>query len=558
MRRTISKILTVLFILTILPSGVFGAEGNFDTLPEKRLPDAYVGVEYDEIMTMFDTMPSATRDIRIYGELPKGIEMSYEIRESPSSYDTTYTYIFFLKGNPHEQGYSKFTLSITDISGEQQFPFSMYVTDLYSKLAYATEGIEYNETLLTLDESDVVTQKEGTVLPDGIELVQKVADGKREVSLKGTPMDTGDFYINLDITVNEETTVCFYKLTVNAAQIQLVTGYENEIFKDELFAYPNAEMKIDGAVPKGLSIEKVTKTVGETEAYAFVISGIPEELGEYEFTVIFTADGITILSQQYLVTVKNKMDNPSFEGSFAYHVYDSVVMFTEKKPVIGYKLYGNIPQGIAFEVSDKNNNGEYECSVVGTPEECMNQKYIFEAEVQTEGNEPQRRLCVLYVAERRVDIGPLPMYYAPDVPLQAVVGEDIEGLQSMEFLLPISNVTLEKQESGEYKLQITYPIDDSKIYLVPVLVKHADKETNKTVETIIQYKVVITESILGDSNLDGKVDTADAVTILKYSAGMSDANIYFEMTSDVNGDCLINTADAVLILKYSAGMITSF
>ena len=61
---------------------------------------------------------------------------------------------------------------------------------------------------------------------------------------------------------------------------------------------------------------------------------------------------------------------------------------------------------------------------------------------------------------------------------------------------------------------------------------------------------------IGDLNGDGKVNTADAVVILKASAGMITLDETQLLAGDTNHDGKVNTADAVLILKYAAGMIT--
>ena len=60
---------------------------------------------------------------------------------------------------------------------------------------------------------------------------------------------------------------------------------------------------------------------------------------------------------------------------------------------------------------------------------------------------------------------------------------------------------------------------------------------------------------LGDSNGDGKVNTADAVTILRFAAEMAELTEEQMRAADVNCDGVVNTGDAVLILKYAAGII---
>ena len=64
--------------------------------------------------------------------------------------------------------------------------------------------------------------------------------------------------------------------------------------------------------------------------------------------------------------------------------------------------------------------------------------------------------------------------------------------------------------------------------------------------------------ITGDLNGDEKVNTADAVVVLKYAADMITLDTNQQRAGDCNHDGAINTADAVLILKYAADMISEF
>ena len=63
----------------------------------------------------------------------------------------------------------------------------------------------------------------------------------------------------------------------------------------------------------------------------------------------------------------------------------------------------------------------------------------------------------------------------------------------------------------------------------------------------------------GDFNLDGKVDSADALQILRYDVGkLTDVNILQILAGNVGGnDQLINSADALQVLRYDVGK-TSF
>ena len=59
---------------------------------------------------------------------------------------------------------------------------------------------------------------------------------------------------------------------------------------------------------------------------------------------------------------------------------------------------------------------------------------------------------------------------------------------------------------------------------------------------------------VGDVNMNGKVDTSDAVLILRYALGYQDEN--FNVTyGDLNGDGSVNTSDAVLALRRALGYV---
>ena len=62
----------------------------------------------------------------------------------------------------------------------------------------------------------------------------------------------------------------------------------------------------------------------------------------------------------------------------------------------------------------------------------------------------------------------------------------------------------------------------------------------------------------GDTNGDDKINTSDAVALLKMSAGIQDIKPEYKKAADTNHDGNINTSDAVAILKYSAGITSDF
>ena len=80
---------------------------------------------------------------------------------------------------------------------------------------------------------------------------------------------------------------------------------------------------------------------------------------------------------------------------------------------------------------------------------------------------------------------------------------------------------------------------------------------NDKVARIVTYRVEAIEQkyTTGDLNGDNKINTSDAVVLLKAAAGMITLDENQIAAGDCNGDGKVNTSDAVMILKYAAGMI---
>ena len=76
------------------------------------------------------------------------------------------------------------------------------------------------------------------------------------------------------------------------------------------------------------------------------------------------------------------------------------------------------------------------------------------------------------------------------------------------------------------------------------------------ISTELQIRVGEGTVTWGDVNGDGKVNSTDAVLILRYAAQLGvDIDT---AAADVNGDGKINSTDAVLVLRYAAQLITKF
>jgi len=77
------------------------------------------------------------------------------------------------------------------------------------------------------------------------------------------------------------------------------------------------------------------------------------------------------------------------------------------------------------------------------------------------------------------------------------------------------------------------------------------QENNITIETL-------PDTIIGDANGDGIVDSTDAMLVCQYDAWMIDETGLDISACDVNGDGIIDSTDAMLICQYDAWMIDKF
>ena len=75
----------------------------------------------------------------------------------------------------------------------------------------------------------------------------------------------------------------------------------------------------------------------------------------------------------------------------------------------------------------------------------------------------------------------------------------------------------------------------------------------------VDSDTIVTVVKAGDFNLDGKVDSADALQILRYDVNkLTNVSALSLVAGNVAGnDQLINSADALLVLRYDVGK-TSF
>lgn len=129
---------------------------------------------------------------------------------------------------------------------------------------------------------------------------------------------------------------------------------------------------------------------------------------------------------------------------------------------------------------------------------------------------------------------------------------------------------------SEFEAVPYYTNTDSSVRIYGVSVKTSKSETKLAIGLAAnpsQYETVIYDTnisniktekpvdpdvMIGDANGDKSIKADDALTVLKYVAGIIDENAINKDAADVDNSSTITSSDALGILKFLAGIITSF
>lgn len=137
----------------------------------------------------------------------------------------------------------------------------------------------------------------------------------------------------------------------------------------------------------------------------------------------------------------------------------------------------------------------------------------------------------------------------------------IAGDQYVVFLLQGSEVPtqsniryIDQKEGGAVSFTV-YPSDlttpgDYGVYV---------SSTNQAYTKVASFQVTNSWEkapyILGDVDMDGDINSLDALLLLQFNAMMVELNETQKQAADVNGDGTINSIDALVILQINAGII---
>lgn len=118
-----------------------------------------------------------------------------------------------------------------------------------------------------------------------------------------------------------------------------------------------------------------------------------------------------------------------------------------------------------------------------------------------------------------------------------------------EIALPI-----ESKRTKNYKTGFFYSAIYTSSDMTQTAIMYSDDQHFDCSKATLKFKVN-TSAKKGDVNKDGKINSADALLVLRYSVGSANLDSERFALADVNGDKKVNSADALKILQYSVGAI---
>ena len=124
---------------------------------------------------------------------------------------------------------------------------------------------------------------------------------------------------------------------------------------------------------------------------------------------------------------------------------------------------------------------------------------------------------------------------------------------------PETTYTTSVTEPTEITTTITEKTETTTTKVTEITTISTTKATTSIpITTTITTTATKTISV-GDMNGDSKIDSKDAVLVLKsYAESLVNSNATVDLAGDINGDKKVDSKDAVLILKYYAATLTGF
>ena len=275
------------------------------------------------------------------------------------------------------------------------------------------------------------------------------------------------------------------------------------------------------------------ESVLNTSAAKAVVSEAEAVLLQQETEKIYRPSDIELV-EQYLETVKTAMENSTTTqeelNNSVMDLLNALIQLQEAVNADSLRKLADLAEQILLEQE------KYTSSTAKNLEEALNQA----KEVLENGDRTKEQVEEAYEQLTKA-ISELQIRGNKEVllPLLEKAKEILENQNKY------SEKSLEGLEEALTEAQQVY--DD-----LDALQKEINESAAKLAAELAQVR------ILGDVNKDGKVDSFDAVEVLKANAELRELNSEDASAADVTRDGIIDTNDAVSIQKYVAELITEF
>jgi hypothetical protein len=284
----------------------------------------------------------------------------------------------------------------------------------------------------------------------------------------------------------------------------------------------------------------------------------PGELGPGTYTISVTANGNTVLSEDFTVTDPSSTPQPP-QGELSGHVENSAHLF----------LYGT-----ESRVVEPDSNGNYVIGNLSSDGYYALRPIYVPQLPQMEFLSPENNAVVNGYTEFALHVIPDVVSYEYEPALRTYNGvtgqltdQDFAIARARDVKTTINSVAYYMDGEEVYRDQ-TYAYDDFTYlfyYDTALLLNgyHTLKaklyvSSNRIAEQEIRFEVTEgTTGLLGDVNNDNTINIIDALLTAQYYVGL-DPEGFNPGGADVNCDGKIDIVDALLIARYYVGLVTEF
>ena len=516
------KLMSILLITLMLAGAFCTASAKSRAISEFDkyfyLRDAVKGVKYAEYLLPYDTKDVVRRG----GTIPKGLEVKLF---APPGVDGT---AWYLTGTPDaEPGIYKFKLNYTE-NGTEKIAYceikiaekDLTLKDAYGNIFYSSDTL----TRLTPGGRLLWEISADTPLPDGLEVKETDIDHGRGIAFRGTTRQYGTYSIKVDFKTYGGDYDFTRTFTFKVTDLLMPDREDCYIRADEF---------------RNIDTWTVLDNDGDGASWAIPVHEEGSEMMWYIDSVSGEKGADNILISPAFYRCADNVDIYWWiwgDKSTAYEVY-----------------YANED---TTDISKFTKIGEYTTDATGGYR-CL--ETILGGTVE----DKVMRIAFRHVTERADEKLQLHSFCAAGGIESKLLKFDVDAQVNKLLFVILRGYTYKVAGDIPQGFELKEMPDDENIQLTLVGKgehMHSDTFTIKVrneqgvLVQAAEYRVNIGNVLFGDATLDGKINTGDAVAILRHSAGMftlTDDALYL---SDMTHDGKVNTGDASVLLRMIAGI----